>query len=737
MRDQRSLDLLARLYGIEAYFDDAYGRRRRLSDTTKRDLLDAMGVRADTARAQQTSIQVAMRAHWRHGLKPVVIVLPNAAPLRIPINLPGRGSHDQVAWRLVEENGVAHEGVTHLDRLPISDRREFHGHRVERRTLILPVTPPEGYHRLSVAISATTGATSRGTVESGGVVIVAPKLCYAPAGLGEREGVWGFAIQLYALASRTGWGMGDLGDLAPFVEDARALGADAIGLNPLHLLSVGSRMSPYAPSSRLALEPLYINVEAVPEFRESPRARTRVARPEFQRELQALRAATLVDYAAIAALKRSALEDLFDTFCSVHLERGSDRATAYRRFCEEQPLLERLATFETLRERTDAERGRPTPWQEWPAAYRVADSAAVAQFAREHAHRVEFFKYLQFEADRQVAAAAGHATQCGMSTGLYRDLALGADASGADSWMYRHSLASQVAIGAPPDVFNPQGQNWGFPPFTPGRLREAAYGPFIAALRHSMRYAGALRIDHILGLARLYWIPHGAHAADGGYVRYPLDALLAITALESHRHRCMVVGEDLGTVPGGLRTRLQAAGILSSRVLYFERSGGGAFRPPEAYPPLAQVSVGTHDLPTLHEFWTGSDIELRARLHLIPSSPAELDVARAERAQARAALLAALEAAGLWQAGRTPSAAELVEAVYAFLGRTPSWLLMVQLEDVLGILDQVNLPGTTDEYPNWRRKLPIAHEALAADRRVRAVAQILAGRAVGVSLQSR
>ena len=315
-----------------------------------------------------------------------------------------------------------------------------------------------------------------------------------------------------------------------------------------------------------------------------------------------------------------------------------------------------------------------------------------------------------------------------MPLGLYKDLAVGVNPAGAMTWSNRGVSLSGVSVGAPPDIFSPLGQNWGLAPLSPVALHETAYAGFITALRRNMRHAGAVRVDHAMGLQRLFWIPENASAAEGAYVRYPFDDLIGILALESRRHRCVVIGEDLGTVPEGFRPAMNGAGVLSCAVLYFERGDDGGFRAPDAYPEHALVSISTHDLPTLAGYWKAHDVDWRERLDLLPDPDAAAK-ARGERLDERRRLLRALAAAGLLPPGVDPEAPpeeptpELMIAVHRFLARTPGALMMVQLEDALGEIEQPNLPGTTDQHPNWQRRLPIPLERLADDPMIRRLAE--------------
>jgi (1->4)-alpha-D-glucan 1-alpha-D-glucosylmutase len=353
-------------------------------------------------------------------------------------------------------------------------------------------------------------------------------------------------------------------------------------------------------------------------------------------------------------------------------------------------------------------------------------------FANEHAEAVEYSAWLQWLADEQLTALGQQSWRRGVGVGLYQDLAVGVNPGGSEAWAWQGAFAGAAYVGAPPDEFNPVGQDWGLPPLVPHRLREAAYAPFIAMLRANMRHCGALRIDHVMGLARLFWVPVGRPATEGAYVNYPLADLLAIVALESQRNRCMVIGEDLGTVPDGFRPRLATAGVLSYRPFLFERSEDGNFKPPAEYPRQALVAVSTHDLPTLKGFWKGHDIDTRAALQLFPDE-AQFDHMVVERAQDRARFLMALKHADLLPEGASVhpfSVPEITQpfvvAIHAFLARTPAQLLVVQPEDILGAVEQANLPGSRDDqHPNWRRRLPLDLEDWPEDGRFGAVGEQL------------
>jgi (1->4)-alpha-D-glucan 1-alpha-D-glucosylmutase len=496
--------------------------------------------------------------------------------------------------------------------------------------------------------------------------------CYEPEFLARGGRLWGFTVQLYGLRSARGdRGIGDFGDLHSLVEVSARLGAGFVGLNPLHATSGAS---PYSPSSRHALNPLYIDIDAVPE-----------------------RSGELVDYDRVRKSKLAALEKAYRRFKD---RRGLE---AFRRGTTHG--VRTYAVYEALREKLGG------GWQGWPLEYHRPGSAAVKAFAKRHAKRVDFHLWLQWRAREQLDAVQRRALELGMPIGLYVDLALGSDAGGAEVWSDQAAFANDVSIGAPPDEFNPRGQDWGLPPYSPRALAAAGYAPFRDLLRANMPEGGALRMDHVMGLMRLWWIPRGRGADKGGYVRYPFRDLLAILAEESRARRCLVVGEDLGTVLPEFRAALNKAGVLSYRPLLFEKAPDGSFARPEAYPREALVCVTTHDLPTWKGFFSSSDLSLRNELGLSVDPQKECQLREQDQEKLKDALR-----------GEDP---------HAFLARTPAKLLAVQPEDVFGLEAQANLPGTVDQHPNWRRRLPLPVEAWADDPRIKALAAMVAPRSIG------
>ena len=708
-----ALDRLSLRMGIEPEFRDAIGQVRRTDADVSRGLLTAMGLTVTDAREAEAAIRELERADAGRPLPPVMVVRQTGVPLAVPITLPvGTGA---IQWSVADEKGGQRMGTASFAALaPVSSNKPG---SVDCRQLDIPVPETIGHYRLRLQGDGFDAAEM--------ALIVVPERCHVPEGLAGDNPVWGISLQLYLLRSTSNWGIGDFTDLKQIVRVAADLGASTVGLNPLHamFLDAPEHASPYSPASRLFLNILCIDVTAVPEY-DNDIVRSLVAAPNFQVELAACRNASLVQYAAVARLKLPVLKALFDVF---RREADRTRVNAFDAFRREQgDSLERVCRFQALREHFAEQAPQMADWRHWPKQYQDAGSPAVAGFAREHRNRIDFLAWAQWIADQQLAAAAAAARASGMTIGLYRDLAVGADSGGAETWARPDVVLSSAHVGAPPDVLNPAGQDWGLPPFDPRALRQEAYAGFIELIRANMRHAGGLRIDHVMALQHLYLIPEGWPPSDGAYVSYPLEDLIGVLCLESQRQRCLVVGEDLGTVPEGFRERLEAAAILSYRVVFFEVDNTGAFVGPERYPPLALATIGSHDLATLRGWWEERDIELKARHGLYPTEDEERRQ-REQRVNERSALVAALATAGLgarWGAA-SPFSPELAEAVHAYLARTRAGLAMVQLDDLTDEAEQVNLPATTDQHPNWRRKQSLRLEDIAANPRIRRIADTL------------
>jgi 4-alpha-glucanotransferase len=700
---------VADLVGIATRHVDALGVVHEPGEEVLSRLIAAFGLPSDPKEAADALAEEDRAAPF--GLAPVHVVAHEAPAPALPLRLPAgvRG----VEWHCRLEGGRECAGK--------SNGAEF----------VLPAGLPLGYHRLTVT-GAGAGAGTTAEID----LVVAPDSCHLPDALQPGARSWGLTAQLYGLRSARDWGIGDFSDLACLCRKAGALGAAAVGINPLHALFAAEprHFSPYSPSSRAWLAHLYLDVTQIPGFAEDTAAQA-LAPGDI---VAAARGTELVDYAAVAALKRPVLEALYRRFRTRERGRGSALGSAFRAFRREGgEALTAFTTFEALHEHF-TNSGGPFSWHAWPPAMRDPKSPAVAQFARAHAQRVGFFQFLQWQADRQLAAAAEAGRAGGLGIGLYRDLAVGVNPHGAEAWADQGLVVPEATIGAPPDALSRAGQNWGLAPINPLALRRRGFAPVIAALRANMRHAGVLRIDHVMSLQRLYWVPSGYPATAGAYVNYPFRDLLRLVALESRRHGCAVIGEDLGTVPEGFRETMQRASVLSYRIFMFERRDDGGFIAPGDYPPLAAASAATHDLATLKGFWLGRDIEWRRRLGLYPDAAAEATEA-GERRRDRRQLLEALGGEGLLAPGRFAEflpddaepayGAELGEAILAYLARTRARLMLVQLEDVAGEAEQANLPGTTEAHPNWRRRLSARlDEVLVGPEMARVAALVAAAR---------
>lgn len=706
-----TLSRLAARAGIEDFYWDFFGNRHETSDETRRALLAAMGLPAGSEADARDGLERLDRLAWQRVLAPVAI-FDERQGAAVSAVLPAIWDEALLAYAVTSEDGRERRGEVRVRDLEWrAEHRGAAGHRHSRR-LVLPDLPV-GDHRLVLALPDGSAAEQR--------LVVAPARAYSPPELERGRGLWGIATQLYALRREGDWGIGDFTALAQLCRVGAGLGAAAIGVNPLHALfgARPERYGPYAPSSRCFLNVAYIDVTAIPEFGNCEAARAIVPDP-------ASLGGGLIDYARVGSLKLRVLNALHAHFRS---ERDGLRNAAFRAFqAQSGDPARRFAIFEALQECMIAVDPAQGSWRDWAEQYRHPRSPAVERFAQEKAERVDFFWWLQFVADEQSAAAQQACRDEGMPIGLYRDLGVGIAEDGAEAWSQQDCIALSVSIGAPPDPLAPQGQDWGLVPFDPLRLREEAYAPFRQVMAANMRHAGAMRLDHAMSLQRLYWVPRGMGADRGAYVRYPADDLFSLVALESQRQRCLVIGEDLGTVPEGFRERMADRNVFAYRVLYFETDQSGAFRPPEHYAAQALTTIGTHDLPSLRGWWQGYDIDLRIRLGLYPD-PAMHERAAQSRAAERTALVAALSGRGLlhedFPTRPLLDDAEfllLMRAAHAFLNDAASRLVMTQIEDVLGLVLQMNLPGTTDQHPNWRLRYAMDIAGLAEDPRLRDVA---------------
>ncbi len=697
MRSARTnLGRLSRRLGIVDEFTDILERRRRkTSDETRVALLAAMGFDGTSERKAAEALAGLEREERTRILPPVLVARQGGraaeqAVLRLPDEFSGA-----CGWRLDlrKEDGETSRRTGRISR------------RGSSRTVSIPLprrlTP--GYHSLRVEVS-TPG---RGGQSAEQTLIVTPGKCFTleEATRGKRGfGIW---ANLYSVRSRRDWGAGDLTDLGALCREAARNGAWFVGFNPLHATrNQGRDISPYSPVSRIYRNPLYLDPETIPEWSESAEARRLYSSPGFNGRLDTLRSQKGVAYQRVMELKLRVLEALFGTF---EKRRGDERSRRGKRFmrylaAEGRNLID-FATFCSMEE-TLRRKGFTADWRAWPPQYRDPLSPEVRRFRERHERRIRFFCYLQFEMDRQLEQVKEKARKAGLTIGLFQDLALGVSPSGSDAWSRPRLFAGAARLGAPPDSYSRAGQNWDLPPVDPRRLRTCRYGYWRDVLRSTFDRSGAVRIDHIIGLRHQYWIPEGRSPVDGAYVRQPADDLLGILALESRRQKAIVIGEDLGTVPRGLQSLLARWGIISSRLLYFERSRRGTVKPAAGITNRALLCVHNHDLPPLAGYWSGADLRLRGRCGQFETDEAQNE-AGIDRLKWKKALLRRLRAEGLWSDGLDPNSSEdVLAAVHSFLCKTRAPIIGISLDDLARESSPVNLPGVPPErYGNWSRKM--------------------------------
>jgi 4-alpha-glucanotransferase len=719
------LEQAANIWGIETDYWDVWGSHHHASTKVHTAILESLGVDAREGASLQRSIERKVAAEWESPLPPVIVLTndampPHGAAHEVAVSLPEEQAASPALLEIRLEQGKPLEISLDLSQVPVSESARHGNRSMLRKWLKLPGDLPLGYHELSITIQGELPARAR--------LIVCPARAYQPECLDSGQAA-GIAISLYGLRSLRNWGCGDTTDLKVFIDWAsERAGATFIALNPLHAIANRQpyNTSPYLPNSVYYRNPIYLDVEAIEDFRSSPRAVAQLRSSAVKKELQALRGSEFVEYERVYRLKLRFLKLLFRAFLT-EWERRTPRARELEEFIErEGELLHRFAVHSALDESIHRRCPDIWAWQSWPEHYQDPESAATRSFAKKHWRRILFHQYVQWQLDLQLAAAQQHAISRNLRIGLYHDLALATDRFGSDLWAHRAFYVSGCRVGAPPDGFSPKGQDWAFPPPKAEQHYRDGYRLFSESIRKNCRHGGALRIDHVMRFFHLYWIPDGLDATEGTYVRDRLEELFGILALESVRQKVLIIGEDLGTVPDEIRAALHRFGILSYRLLYFEKDQSGRFRNPEEYPRDALVSATTHDLPTLAGFWIGRDIEARRQAGLLPED-ATYHRMLGERAAEKQKLLDLLVQRRLLPDWFPRNAADVPEltgdlhnAVVGFLASTPSKLMLLNQEDLLKQPDQQNLPGSTLEYPNWRRKMACTVEELWSSPEVQA-----------------
>ncbi|WP_454753267.1 4-alpha-glucanotransferase [Cupriavidus necator] len=725
------LQKLALRAGLLPHWTDAWNQPQAVSDDALRRVLNGLGLPCATGGQCEASRAWLAADDAIHALPPLI-----TAERGKPVAVPWPHTLPQRAYRLTLEDGAIIAGT--------AVRGNDDSARGNDGTMLLPAIDVCGYHRLELGDAHT-------------VLAVAPPRCYGVAdalrhagrtGTDPRARPWGLAVQLYSLRRGAPCGMGDLSALAQCCVSAAGAHADAVAINPLHagFAALPERYSPYAPSSRLFLNPLYADPAAL--FGQAA-LDAAIAALGAGEALAALEARTEIDWIALAPLRYAILQWLWQRRETLLPRAALDDCAAFR--ARGGTALHAHACYEAIQAQRLADSANglnhnaAPDWRCWPVTLRSPADAAVAGFAQAHADEVAYHAFLQWIAADGMARAQRAAREAGMAIGIVSDLAVGADPGGSQAWTRQQEILAGVHAGAPPDVYNPLGQDWGVAVFSPRGLRQHGFAAFLEMLRANLAHAGGLRIDHVLGLARMWLVPAGAPASDGAYLRYPLEDLLRLVALESWQHRAIIIGENLGTVPPELNAALSARGVLGIDVLWFQREEDGgdsedrapadtgdevrkpddtvaAFLPPAQWPAGAIATTSTHDLPTVVGWWAGRDLDWRERLQLL--APGEtIEHAHAGRARERSALWQALCDAGLCSGPEPGPAHAPLDAVLAWLGTARTALRVVPLEDLLGEAEQPNLPGTTSVHPNWQRRLDADVRALADTPEVRARAE--------------
>ncbi len=701
MNKEELIERISQYEGIINEYYDVWGNKQTASLEVKEAVLKALGYPVENYPELLERYNETLLYESTSVLEPVYFLKKDTEgniSFRLPQGFPEEGA---IELRIIRD------GVTVLKK-SFKPSECVHRRRVEgppqvfdefQLSLTEPLEP--GYYSLCLEAKGSEHCAR---------LIVSPHRAYLPDVLKGRK-LWGLGVNLFEINSSNNQGIGDLTDLKTLMKwVGKELKGAFVAINPLHATtnSYPFGISPYAPLSRLYLNPIYLDLRSV--------ADVKGMLPSVLNEFKRIKQEDLINYEAIYRLKIDTLKQAFGEFYEKHYLQDTERGQSFKKYIKgEGKLLKEFALFMALYEYFS--KIGLYNWADWPEGYKSPQDFQIKDFQMTHEKDILFHKYLQWLLEIKLKEVEQTARETHMALGLYRDIAVGSLSEGADVWSNQDIFVRGCSVGAPPDTFSPLGQNWGFPPISPTHLRRTGYEFFINLIRKNLCSASALRIDHAPGLFRLFWIPDGFPPEKGVYIRYPAEELLNIIALESAQQKAVIIAEDLGTVPYEIRGLLHQYGMFSFRLLYFEKDySTGEYLPPEAYPELAIVSTTTHDLPTIYGFWEGRDIKIKTRLNRYPDD----DILRkdsTERDYDRWRLLRALNNQGLLPEGTglDPNNVKqltepLCRAIYQYLSKTPSKLLMVNLNDLLGLKEQTNLPGTLTEYPNWQRRHPVALE---------------------------
>lgn len=711
------IEQIAKARGIANDYVDASGNKVFISRENKIECLKAMGYSVDNEQELAKQYASQQEAYYKAGCDPVVVTFENSQ-LEVFFRLTEEEvKTGSLSYTITLEDGSMSQGEFSLDIGSKSESYNVNGidYAVYEGTTSLAL--PLGYH--SINIKTAVGRSMKDVS-----VICCPRACYKPDSIIKGKKVWGPSVQLYTLRSEKNWGIGDFGDLADLIKSLADNGAGFVGVNPIHAAypSDPESASPYSPSSRRWLNLVYINVENVPEFKNCKEALDLVNSPDFQAKLAALREREYVDYTGVMKLKMEVLQIIFENSREI-FDKRSRRGKAFKNFCEEGgEALKQMAVYDAIMSILKEEEREFWGWPVWPSELQKYDNAAVKAWVEQHPDDVEFFEYLQFLADEQLAAADKVAKDRGMAVGIYRDLAVGVSCGSEEIWANGDIYCVKASIGAPPDPLGPLGQNWGLPPMDPTKLIERQYQPIIDLFRANMRHCGSLRIDHAMSLLRLWWVPPAAPAKQGAYIYYRVHDLVGILALESHRNKCLIIGEDLGTVPAEMKSILRDAGIHSYKIFFWEKASDGGFISPKDYVEQAMSALSTHDMPTIVGWWDHKDLELGKQLGLYTDEHVR-DIGNARKVDQQR-ILDSLHWHGVIgdditrDVSQCPISQELIDGMQIHMCLGNCALFSTQIEDWLSMDKPVNVPGTSNEYPNWRRKLSRNLSDIFSDKHV-------------------
>lgn len=721
--DETKLNELSEKLGILLSFTDfGTGMVYTADSKSKRAICTAMGYPAQTNKAVLKSLEKYEKEQWLCQTAPTDVVYDTQiSPFIFEMSLPKAYEQDKILFQLKREDGTYFDGYFFFKDMPLISEKNIDETIYQKRRIYLFIEVSLGYHSMHFQLRDGTCFDK--------YLIVVPKQCYQPAFVQEGKHIYGFPLQLYALRSQKNWGIGDFSDLKSFIPIAEKVGADVIGVNPLNVLFADTPedASPYCASSRLFLNPLYADITAISEIQDLKESE-RIGMTEY---IQSLQNNLQVQYTAVSSLKEVYFEKLYRIFCEKNFDETGQpitkRGTDFISFCHEKGNnLLSFAVFQLLR--SDFIKQEKTAlWWKWDKEYQDINSSTIQAYIHTHRHEIDLIRYQQFVINEQYDDLIQHFKKSKLSVGLYTDLPVGVCANSAEVWSNQNVFMQGVTTGAPPDVFNRNGQDWSLAPFNPYCLEQTGYKAYIDVIRQAMKGAGAVRIDHAFGLERLYL---RVKKATGAYLKYNFKAFMGIVALESVRNQCLVVAEDLGTAPLGFTEKMGQAKTLSFKILHYQRAGDRLIEP-QHYPYHSLIATGTHDLPSYSAFWKGLDLELGLQQKTI--TQAQYRMHRKNRKSDKELFVKTFQSKnypmpdnlGTIKSADTSVPEWFIPNVYRFLSETNSQLLLVRLEDILGQDEQINLPGTYLEYPNWRYKLPILIEDLIHDKRFNQICDIV------------